>query len=698
MATEIGKAYVQIMPSARGIKSSIESELSGAGAKPSRAAGKRSGEGFGQAFKRTLKKLAIAATVGKVVKDGLSAGAELEQNLGGTEAVFGNYAGRVKKIAKDAYKNMGLSASDYMATANKMASLFQGSGISQQESLKLTSDAMQRAADVASVMGISMEEAMYSVAGAAKGNFTMMDNLGVAMNATALEAYAAEKGMENFSFKTASTAEKATLAMQMFMDRTQQYAGNFVRESNETISGSLGAMKAAWKDFLGNLALGQDVTPALKTLIERVGIAIKNVAPVVINILKGLVTSIYSYLVTEGPTLFQNALTFFSGLIQGVMASLPQLMGNLGQIIATIFDFLVKEGPNLIKIAMEFFANLALGVIHALPAIGQALLSMIGSVFDFLSKQGPGLLQAAANLFEKIADGLMTALPKLIPKLLSGMSKVFGALLGLGQKVAEIGLNLFSKLMDNLPGILSKINEKLPDIIRGIGSGLLKLAGALVAVGVKLFVSLVKNLPGILVEFVKAAAIIVMTIVDTIIGFIPQMISIGADLIKGLWQGIANAAKWLWDKIAGFFKGLVNGIKKFLGIKSPSRVMAGIGEMMDRGLVAGIEEHSGLVDGAMEKLVDITGKDFGAGIDIGANIKPGNLNALTYKPGQIKATESSVLAALSVIAELLRQGLHGDVYIDGDSLVGKIIAKVDEALAQRQIDEELGGGRVGALI
>ncbi len=71
---------------------------------------------------------------------------------------------------------MGLSASDYMATANKMGSLFQGSGIDQRKSLELTSSAMRRAADVASVMGLDMKMAMESVAGAAKGNFTMINN------------------------------------------------------------------------------------------------------------------------------------------------------------------------------------------------------------------------------------------------------------------------------------------------------------------------------------------------------------------------------------------------------------------------------------------------------------------------------------------------------------------------------------------
>ena len=67
----------------------------------------------------------------------------------------------------------------------------------------------------------------------------MMDNLGVAMNATNIEAYALSKGLD-FTWKTATQAEKAEMAMQMFFENTEQYAGNFARESTETISGSLG--------------------------------------------------------------------------------------------------------------------------------------------------------------------------------------------------------------------------------------------------------------------------------------------------------------------------------------------------------------------------------------------------------------------------------------------------------------------------
>ena len=190
MAIELGQAYVQIMPSAKGIGKSTEGILSN----ELGSAGTGAGEAVGKNLISGIKKMIAAAGIGKILKDSIMEGANLEQNIGGAYAVFGeDMYSAIESKAKDAYKNMGLSASDYYATANKMGSLFQGSGLSQVKSLEMTEAAMQRAADVASVMGIDTSMAMESIAGAAKGNFTMMDNLGVAMNATTLSAYALEE-------------------------------------------------------------------------------------------------------------------------------------------------------------------------------------------------------------------------------------------------------------------------------------------------------------------------------------------------------------------------------------------------------------------------------------------------------------------------------------------------------------------------
>ena len=135
----------------------------------------------------SMKKGAIAT--GKAIATGLAAGAtamtalvgkalglagELEQNLGGSEAVFAEYADNIQNKAVTAFEKMGLSTAGYLATANKMGALFKGAGFEIAEATDLTTKSMQRAADVASIMGIDVSAAMESVAGAAKGNFTMI--------------------------------------------------------------------------------------------------------------------------------------------------------------------------------------------------------------------------------------------------------------------------------------------------------------------------------------------------------------------------------------------------------------------------------------------------------------------------------------------------------------------------------------------
>ena len=174
--------------------------------------------------------------------------AELEQNLGGSEAVWGEWADEIQATASHAFSSMGLSMSDYLAEANKMGSLLKGSGYTTAEAYQLTTDVMQRASDVASIMGIDVASAMQAVEGAAKGNFTMMDNLGVAINDTTLANYALEKGITK-STRSMTTQEKTALAFQLFMEKTADYAGNYAQE-NDTLAGSFQTLSAAFDNFL----------------------------------------------------------------------------------------------------------------------------------------------------------------------------------------------------------------------------------------------------------------------------------------------------------------------------------------------------------------------------------------------------------------------------------------------------------------
>lgn len=232
----------------------------------------------------TFRKLASglsALGIGTMIKKAINLAGDLEQNIGGSESVFKNYAGTIQKTAETAASSLGLSQSKYLATATKMGALFQGSGFSVAQSADMVTQSMQRASDVASIMGISVDSAMEAVAGMAKGNFTMMDNLGVAINDTNLQIYAQEKGLG----KLETTQQKVNAAMQMFLDKSDYAAGNYAKE-NDTYSGALTTFKAELEDFAAEagtalLPLAQSVLPVLSSSLNALKPVIMTVAEAV---------------------------------------------------------------------------------------------------------------------------------------------------------------------------------------------------------------------------------------------------------------------------------------------------------------------------------------------------------------------------------------------------------------------------------
>lgn len=404
------------------------------------------------------------AGIGAVVKGYAS----LEQNLGGTEAVFGQFAKSVQNDAKNAYQTMGLSASDYMATANKMGSLFQGSGVEQQKALDMTSKAMKRAADVASVMGVDMNMAMESVAGAAKGNFTMMDNLGVAMNATTLEAYALEKGL-NFKWETASNAEKAELAMQMFMDRTKQYDGNFLKESEKTVSGSLDAMKGAFSNFVAGLGNPEaDVAELMTNLKTTIVNFSKNI--------KGVIKTIWDNLPLAP---WQKWVALIAVGAGPVLLALSGIMKGIGTLKAA-FQGIGAVLTNPWGLALVALVALVAGFVHAYKNsekfrnVVNSVVSAVVAKFNELKAKAQPALDFIKNALGKFNVGAFAPLIGGIGLFISSLMKLKGI------KIP----NPFSKFKPTFPKIpnpftgLANMAKTAGSAVKNAFSGLGKAIGS----------------------------------------------------------------------------------------------------------------------------------------------------------------------------------------------------------------------------
>ena len=370
----------------------------------------------------------IAKGVFDFVKESVAGFGELEQNLGGAEAVFGSHVDAVVGKSKSAYKDMGVAQSEYLATANKMGSLFQGSGLSQERSLELTTKAMQRATDVASVMGIDTSQALESIAGAAKGNFTMMDNLGVAMNATTLQAYAAGKGI-NFVWNKASNAEKAELAMQMFFEKTEQYAGNFAREAESTLTGSIGMAKSALqtlKENLGNIEA--DLKPMIMNLLNSVKAVVRNAAPVVQNVTNAILE--------QTPSLLNAGAQMVNSLLDGLVSNLAPILSGAVDVVFTLVDGIVANLDPIMQAAVTLIVVLVGALADNIDKVIDAAFTLVDSLVNALLQDDnlSKILNSAVRLVIEISTGLTANAPRLIPaafQLIGGSSKACGTTKGL---------------------------------------------------------------------------------------------------------------------------------------------------------------------------------------------------------------------------------------------------------------------------
>ena len=526
------------------------------------------GRSFGDKFGAVVTGVGKAAVAGLAVagtafvalsQKALSLGGELEQNLGGAEAVFGDFADTLIERGSSAFDTMGLSASDFLATANKMGALMQGSGIDVETSMELSSSAMQRAADVASIMGIDVGAAMESIAGAAKGNFTMMDNLGVAMNATTIEAYALSQGITT-SYNEMDNAQKVGLAMEMFLEKTAYAAGNYAKE-NETLAGSLATAKAALGNFLSGAGDADALVGAFSNAADVIVGKITELLPRLTEGLAQVVGGLLPQIEPLFSALIPAAITGATSLFSGFMQALPGIVAVVSDTIPMVVGAILTMLPMMLDTGMTTLTTLIDGISQMLPDLIPVAIDAIFTLVDGLINNLPELLTAALALITGFAEGLISALPEIIARLPEIISAIVSFLTGSAPQIITAGIALLTALITNLPEIIATIVTAVPEIVGGIVSAFGDLA-------------------------------------DDVIG-------IGKSLLEGIWEGISNAGGWLWEQISGFFNGVVGKVKGLFGVKSPSTVFAEIGGNLNKGLVQGVRDTLDMVGAVMSDVVKL---------------------------------------------------------------------------------------------
>ncbi len=448
-----------------------------------------------------------AVQLGKAV---LTAFADYEQLVGGIDTLFKDSSAKMQEYASNAYKTAGLSANEYMETVTGFsASLIQSLGGDTEKAVEYADMAITDMSDNANKMGTDMGEIQNAYQGFAKQNYTMLDNLKLGYGGTKTEMerlLADATAISGIEYDISSYADVVE-AIHVIQE-SMGIAGTTALEAEETISGSLNAMKSAWANMLVGFGdTDADMQNLTANLVDAFSNVVTNVVPIIQNIAKALPDAL-------------------GAMLPAIGQLLPDLLKTVTSLFEEVLNALFEILPELIPVAAE------------------AILTIVDTVIENL----PLVIDAAITLIEALAKGVIEALPELVPKIVEVVNK-----------------------------IATTIIENLPIIIDVALRVMIALAGGLI----QSIPQLVKAVPQIMSALVKAFA-----------GLLSKMVGVGGDIVKGVWLGISSSASWLLKKVKKWCGSILNGIKAFFGIKSPSKVFQDeVGKNMALGLGEGFSNE-----------------------------------------------------------------------------------------------------------
>lgn len=549
---DVGTAYLQIVPSMDGVPGSIRRGLGG----EADAAGVMAGGRISGKIKGALAASGIGAALGAGLAKSIKTGANLEQAIGGIETLFKDSADQMIKNADNAFRTAGISANTYMEQATSFsASLLQSLDGDTQKAAKAADQAIVDMSDNANKMGTNIQDIQNAYQGFAKQNYTMLDNLKLGYGGTKTEmerllADAEKISGQKYDINNLSDVYEAIHVIQEEMDIT----GTTSKEAASTLSGSFSSMKAAAENFLGDLALGRNVGPAMVDLAESAGTFLfDNLLPAIGRVFASLPQAISALIQTGLPKFMEAGSEMVTGLVSGIQTAAPQLAKKIPELVQQGMDAISQNLPNIMAKGRDMIVGLVQGITSNLPAFIDAVSNIASKIPDFLKQNQPKIAAEGGKLIGQLAVGLIKNLPKIIVA------------------VAKLGLTIISTILKNIPAMLKTGKTLVFNFAKGLGGAAL---AAVKSAAKKIVTGLISP---------------ISTIGGKIKGYVDKVKSLMsfsglASKVRGIWNSVKsaitgpiesakNTVSRIIKKIKGFFP--LGGGKLFSGIKLPHFTVKG---------------------------------------------------------------------------------------------------------------------------
>lgn len=601
------------------------SELGEEAAKSGRQAQEASG-GY-TVFKNVLANLAssaigaavnglknLGAAVLNVGKQAIEAYSQNEQLVGGVQTLFKDSAGIVQDYANNAYKAAGMSANEYMNTVTSFsASLIQSLGGDTKAAAELGNTAVQDMSDNANKMGTDIGSIQQTYQSLARGNYAMLDNLKLGYGGTKAEmerlmSDAEKLTGEHYTVGDFGDTVKAIHAVQTQMGIT----GTTAKEASTTIEGSMNAMKASWQNLLAGMSdSGANMDGLINNLVDSVNTFASNIMPRIAPLINGMVTTAVQ-LLPQAVNMITNQLlplitaqipSIVSGLsqvVQAIVAALPQIMSALTAALPQIVEALLTLLPQLIDAGMQMLTSLIQGITEALPTLIAMLPTIVQQAASVVLANLPLIIQAGVQMLIALTNGLVEALPQLIQMLPGIVMQITDVLLNNLPLLVTAGIQILIALIQGITQAIPQLVAMLPQIVVKIVGTLSAHLPEILSTGLQMMVQLAAGIVRGIGNAVSGARSVVSGIVGALRQAPGMVLDVGANIVSGLWQGIQNSAGWLREKVSGWVHGIMQDIKGFFGIHSPSRLMRDeVGKYLAEGIGVGFEDEMGNVSKQM---------------------------------------------------------------------------------------------------
>ena len=567
---------------------------------------------------------AVSGALAGVVAAGVKSYADLEVAQKGSQRLFESSFDIVEKNAAQAYKTMGLSATQYYDQVNTYAvGLKNALGGDTKKAAELSNAILTAQADIVAATGVSQESVQTAMAAVMRGNYTMLDNLrlGIKGSKEGMQEVIDKVNEWNAANGNATNYQMGNYAdmEQALVDYTKMVgvAGAAQEQLSSSISGSLTQTKAALDNFLNGSGSPEQLAEVFTNLATNISKAVVELAP---HILDGIVTLVETIIPQISNLLFKlipQLLTAITNMINKlfdyVSKNTEAVRKAVGELIKKFVEFITQNLPTIIELGLMLVLAIASGIADNLDTMIPAIVDCVIKIVDVITNNLDKIIAVAFVLIIELAKGIILALPKLIEKAPEIVKSLVDSIKNLKDQMVDAAKELMVKMGSGIVENIPKITSKAKDVITG-------------------FWNKIKSV-----------------INDT------DWLQLGKNILNGILNGMLNFGSIVTNTIKKVGNKITSSIKSFFGIHSPSRLMRDeVGEQLTAGIAKGFE------NGIPQTIRDVNAAmvDLNNGINSSLNpvINPtANSNPLIVQIENFNNTRNQDVQALAEELEFYRK-------------------------------------------